>query len=170
MISQEIAIFTKPTAKRNGCFSQAKTFSYSFPPLKFDIVENVGSRIASSCKFRNNFIAAKTFRFRYEKKNSLPSNHRINHLWQNLEFSFSFSPKALAHYLKLLDADDAKFNEYFWWRDFYARRFRHHQSLCDVCERLHTDKSTKIYDNMQEWWVNQAHCSSNHIISQDDMI
>eukprot|EP00093_Oithona_nana_P007513 07513.XXX_139120_130865_1 [CDS] Oithona nana genome sequencing. len=80
------------------------------------------------------------------------------------------NPKALAHYLKLLDADDAKFNEYFWWRDFYARRFRHHQSLCDVCERLHTDKSTKIYDNMQDWWVTQAQCSSNHIISQDDMI
>ena len=66
--SLEIAIFTKTAAKRNGCFSQKKTFSYSFPPLKFDIVENVGSRIASSCKFRNNFIAAKTFRFRYEKK------------------------------------------------------------------------------------------------------
>ena len=57
-----------------------------------------------------------------------------------------FSPKSLAHYLKLLDADDAKFNEYFWWRDFYARRFRHHQAMCDVCEKLHSpDKETKIY-------------------------
>ena len=81
-----------------------------------------------------------------------------------------FSPKALAHYLKLLDADDAKFNEYFWWRSFYARRFRHHQAICDVCQRLHTDSSHKIYDNMQDWWVNQAQCSSNNIVSQDDMI
>ena len=61
-------------------------------------------------------------------------------------FCFYFSPKSLAHYLKLLDADDAKFNEYFWWRDFYARRFRHHQAMCDVCEKLHSpDKETKIY-------------------------
>ena len=80
------------------------------------------------------------------------------------------SPKALAHYLKLLDADDVKFNEYFWWRSFYARRFRHHQAICEVCQKLHTDKEHKIYDNMHDWWVNQAKCSSNHIISQDDMI
>ena len=31
-----------------------------------------------------------------------------------------FSPKSLAH----LDTDDTKFNEYFWWQDFYARCFR----------------------------------------------
>lgn len=80
------------------------------------------------------------------------------------------NPKALAHYLKLLDADDAKFNEYFWWRNFYARKFRHHQAICDLCQRLHTDKEHKTYDNMQDWWVNQAKCSSNYIISQDDMI
>ena len=36
--------------------------------------------------------------------------------------------------------------------------------------RLHTDKEHKTYDNMQDWWVNQAKCSSNYIISQDDMI
>ena len=76
----------------------------------------------------------------------------------------------MAHYLKLLDADDAKFNEYFWWRDFYIRRFRHHQALCDVCERLHHDKETKVYQDMHEWWVNVAGCSSNNIISQEDMI
>jgi len=80
------------------------------------------------------------------------------------------NPKALAHYLKRLDADDAKFNEYFWWRNFYARKFRHHQAICDLCQRLHTDKEHKTYDNMQDWWVNQAKCSSNYIISQDDMI
>ncbi len=85
-------------------------------------------------------------------------------------FFLVFSPKALAHYLKLLDADDAKFNEYFWWRDFYARKFRHHQAICDVCEKLNKDRSTKTYPNMADWWVNQAQCSSKNIVSQDDMI
>ena len=69
------------------------------------------------------------------------------------------SPKALANYLKLLDRDDAKFNEYFWWRDFYQRRFRHHQSLCDVCERLHVDSGkSSTYSDMNDWWVKKADC------------
>ena len=39
-----------------------------------------------------------------------------------------------------------------------------------IPSRLHIDKEHKTYDNMQDWWVNQAKCSSNYIISQDDMI
>ena len=72
--------------------------------------------------------------------------------------------------LQLLDADDAKYNAYFWWRKFYQRRFNHHQSICDLCERLHTDKSTHIYSDMRDWWVDQASCSTKTILSQDDMI
>ncbi len=92
------------------------------------------------------------------------------------------SPKALARYLKLLDSDDARFNEYFWWRDYYTRTFQHHQvvkytailwqyeysfismafqSLCDVCKRLHTDSGvTSSYPDMREWWVKEAGCRS----------
>ncbi|XP_059087672.1 alpha-(1,3)-fucosyltransferase C-like [Tigriopus californicus] len=70
------------------------------------------------------------------------------------------SPKALAHYLKILDSDDAKFNEYFWWRDFYRRQFHHHRSLCDLCERLHTDSRPSTYSDMQDWWVKQADCTN----------
>jgi alpha-1,3-fucosyltransferase len=45
------------------------------------------------------------------------------------------SPRALARYLKLLDSDDARFNEYFWWREFYSRKFRHHQGRrCAQCQ------------------------------------
>ena len=98
------------------------------------------------------------------------------------------SPKALAHHLKILDADDAKFNEYFWWKDFYRRRFHHHQTICDVCEKLNTDvvpqgppgatssRGTKplpvvpknsVYPNMHEWWVGQAQCKSLHFDGED---
>ena len=69
------------------------------------------------------------------------------------------TPKALAHYLKLLDSDDAKFNEFFWWKDHYRRRFHHHRSLCDLCERLHEDAEPKTYPDMQDWWVKQAQCT-----------
>jgi alpha-1,3-fucosyltransferase len=30
-----------------------------------------------------------------------------------------FKPKELAAYLKILDADNALYNEYFWWKDHY---------------------------------------------------
>ena len=99
------------------------------------------------------------------------------------------SPKALAHHLKILDADDAKFNEYFWWKDFYRRKFHHHQTLCDVCEKLNTDTvpvgppnssgggssprrptpapRTSVYPDMHEWWVGQAECKSLHFDGED---
>ena len=80
------------------------------------------------------------------------------------------SPKALAHHLKLLDADDAKYNSYFWWRSFYSRKFNHHQSICDLCQKLNQDKTETSYRDMREWWVDQAKCSTATIISQDDMI
>ena len=80
------------------------------------------------------------------------------------------SPKELAHFLKILDSDDAKFNSYFWWRNFYKRRFAHHQQICDLCEKLNTDTSTSIYPDMRHWWVDQAKCASKPFLSQDDMI
>lgn len=69
------------------------------------------------------------------------------------------SVEKLADYLKTLDRDDAKYNEYFWWRDFYQRSFRHHQVLCDVCQKLNEDDHS-IYDDMYRWWVHQAECKS----------
>ncbi len=36
-----------------------------------------------------------------------------------------FKPKELAAYLKILDADDALYNEYFWWKDYYRVEFIH---------------------------------------------
>ena len=42
--------------------------------------------------------------------------------------------------------------------------------MCDLCEKLHTDKSPSTYPDMREWWVDQAKCSTKTILSQDDMI
>ncbi|EFX62482.1 hypothetical protein DAPPUDRAFT_336888 [Daphnia pulex] len=52
-----------------------------------------------------------------------------------------FKPKELAAYLKILDADDALYNEYFWWKDHYHVEFitentsRH--GFCSLCQKLH---------------------------------
>lgn len=81
------------------------------------------------------------------------------------------SPKELAHFLKIVDSDDSRYNSYFWWRTFYKRKFAHHQQLCDLCGRLNTDKTPSTYPDMRQWWVDKAECSSKpRYISQEDMI
>jgi alpha-1,3-fucosyltransferase len=52
-----------------------------------------------------------------------------------------FKPKELAAYLKILDADDSLYSEYFWWKDHYRLEFisentsRH--GFCGLCQKLH---------------------------------
>ncbi len=64
--------------------------------------------------------------------------------------------KDLADYLKVLHSDDAKYAEYFWWRDYYeVRRGRPHgaQSFCDLCKLLNDPKApAKIYSNLASYW------------------
>jgi alpha-1,3-fucosyltransferase len=49
-----------------------------------------------------------------------------------------FQPKELAAYLKLLDANETLYNEYFWWKDYYRVEYsiedttRH--GFCDLCQ------------------------------------
>ena len=57
-----------------------------------------------------------------------------------------------------MDADDARYNSFFWWRDFYAKRFHHHRAVCDLCARLHADEPAKTYADMNAWWVEGAGC------------
>ena len=82
----------------------------------------------------------------------------------------TYNIKTICNYLKLVDSDDAKFNEYFWWKDFYRRSFHHHQTLCDVFEKLYTLYQPKTYKNMKQWWVDDTGCSSTTQISHRDVI
>ncbi|XP_046639886.1 alpha-(1,3)-fucosyltransferase C-like [Daphnia pulicaria] len=55
--------------------------------------------------------------------------------------ALKYKPKELAAYLKILDADNALYNEYFWWKDHYRVEFiseytsRH--GFCGLCQKLH---------------------------------
>ena len=72
------------------------------------------------------------------------------------------SPELVAKHLKILQDDDAKFAEYFWWKDFYEVRNRPEdraQPYCDLCMRLHNaNEPPKVYENMYKWWVSESHC------------
>ena len=77
-------------------------------------------------------------------------------------------PKSLAHFLKIVDADDAKFNEYFWWKDFYrVVRVYPECSLCSVLNDLKRNPgnlSPEKYENFNDyWWTNKCfHLTKKH--------
>ncbi|KAK4008383.1 hypothetical protein OUZ56_013524 [Daphnia magna] len=77
--------------------------------------------------------------------------------------ALDYTPKELADYLKMLDANDMLYNEYFWWKDHYRveagieNRARH--GFCDLCKKLHQDQDeTKIYPELVSEWHPSTQC------------
>ncbi|XP_069953556.1 alpha-(1,3)-fucosyltransferase C-like [Cherax quadricarinatus] len=80
--------------------------------------------------------------------------------------------KALAHYLIYLHNNDTAYNEYFRWKRFHRIPLdwaTFSKPYCDLCERLHTDNSTKMY-NLQKWFVEDSHCKTKHDLDISDFI
>lgn len=74
------------------------------------------------------------------------------------------SVNELADYLLYLHHNDTAYNEYFRWKRFhqmFGRWTLVSQQYCDLCEKLHTDTTTKIYD-MQKWYVGGAQCKNQN--------
>ncbi|XP_042232481.1 alpha-(1,3)-fucosyltransferase C-like [Homarus americanus] len=72
--------------------------------------------------------------------------------------------KALAEYLIYLDKNDTAYNEYFRWKRFHwipHTWANVAKPYCDMCERLHQDNTTKVY-NLQQWFVQDSHCKSSY--------
>ena len=75
-----------------------------------------------------------------------------------------FKPKELAAYLKLLDANDTLYNEYFWWKDYYSVEYsvedmsRH--GFCDLCRKLHEqqDGDFQSYKELESEWGDGNKC------------
>lgn len=71
------------------------------------------------------------------------------------------SAKKLAEYVKLLDGNPDLYHRYFWWKPHYRIKNRVQDlklSMCGLCARLHTDTSTKIYEDLEKWWIGDSHC------------
>lgn len=75
-----------------------------------------------------------------------------------------FTPKELADYLLLLNANDTLYNQYFWWKSLYtvesdveqmARR-----GFCDLCEKLHSDRNFQTKTNLTAIWKDKIGCIS----------
>lgn len=77
--------------------------------------------------------------------------------------ALQFTPETLAKYLKMLDANDTLYNEYFWWKEHYTveagveQMARH--GFCDLCKKLHRDHGiSKYYSDLTSEWHPRKRC------------
>ncbi|XP_059351261.1 alpha-(1,3)-fucosyltransferase C-like [Daphnia carinata] len=77
--------------------------------------------------------------------------------------ALEYTPEELANYLKILDANDTLYNEFFWWKDHYdveshiTQMTRH--SFCGLCKKLHQDEGvTKFYPTLEPDWHPRTQC------------
>ncbi|KAB7498608.1 Glycoprotein 3-alpha-L-fucosyltransferase A [Armadillidium nasatum] len=73
-------------------------------------------------------------------------------------------PRDLADYLYYLHRNETAYMEYFNWRkDYFAMSMvnwlHHASSFCTLCQKLHTDKTEKVYYNITEWFYGEAQCN-----------
>ncbi len=68
-----------------------------------------------------------------------------------------YTPETLAKYLKELDSNDTKYNEYFEWRKQYTI---HSSRFCNLCEALNKDITPKYYDDVAAFWDYKTYCLS----------
>lgn len=69
------------------------------------------------------------------------------------------SPKELAEYLKMLDQDDEKYNEYFKWKE--TGEFVNTKFFCRVCSMLHEPRALskpRSYPDFNDWWRGKGTC------------
>lgn len=74
------------------------------------------------------------------------------------------SVKALADYLIYLDKNDTAYNEYFNWKSKYELNKDRGWVfadiwVCDICRKLHTDYSVKVYNNLSDFWSREKDCA-----------
>ena len=68
------------------------------------------------------------------------------------------SLKELADYLKMLDVNDALYNEYFQWQ-YHYKSIERGGHVCYLCAYLHLNKSVKkVIPDAQEWFSPTGRC------------
>lgn len=63
--------------------------------------------------------------------------------------ALDYTPKELADYLRVLDANETLYSEYFQWKKDYAVisgiENMSREAFCLLCEKLHKDQKAKVY-------------------------
>jgi alpha-1,3-fucosyltransferase len=77
--------------------------------------------------------------------------------------AMQYTPQRLAQYIKLLDANDELYNEFFWWKSYYRVQAGVEQmarnGFCDLCKKLHQEQTvTKYYSELITEWNHKKKC------------
>ena len=76
--------------------------------------------------------------------------------------AMDYTPHQLADYLKVLDANDSLYAEYFWWKPHYRvvnLKQSNQKAFCELCARLHADPvEKKVVTGLQKWYRTESHC------------
>ena len=87
--------------------------------------------------------------------------------------------KELADFLKKVGSDPNLYGQYFHWHSGYRVRMRSYQErLCNLCKLLHQNGSSKVYEDVIEWYRTAGHCepyppvisSCNSVTVNDDVL
>ena len=80
-------------------------------------------------------------------------------IWSYIDVRDFASPKHLVDYLKLLDANDSLYNEYFRWKTRYRCGAVSHNVACDVCRYLHDTRGRQQrVKNLTSFWGIENNC------------
>ena len=74
------------------------------------------------------------------------------------------NPKALADYLLKLDKSPNYYLSYFWWKDKYVLRTSRNSFLCQLCDKLNSKQTPKIYHDLTDWRKQGSHCEKKETL------
>ncbi len=69
------------------------------------------------------------------------------------------SVKSLASYIMFLDKNDNEYLKYFDWMTKFEV-FEGRGLFCSICEKLHKERTQKIYSHLDKFWNEEKYCSS----------
>ncbi|XP_042232480.1 alpha-(1,3)-fucosyltransferase C-like isoform X2 [Homarus americanus] len=79
-------------------------------------------------------------------------------LEKNYKFYFSFENSLCQDYATEKLFNILRWKRFHWIPHPWANEAK---PYCDLCERLHQDNTTKVY-NLQQWFVQDSHCKSSY--------
>lgn len=79
------------------------------------------------------------------------------------------TPKELAKYMTYLKDNPNEYLSYFQWKkDFAIYDSCGHDAVCSLCKKLHSDNTTKTYDNLTEWWTGNCIDHTKIVINKEE--
>ena len=67
------------------------------------------------------------------------------------------SIKELAEFLKRVGSDPQLYSQYFQWYSHYEVADMS-RATCELCARLYQSKTTKVYEDVLQWYKTEGHC------------